>query len=201
MASPIEITNPTDSELIRASSPSGLPMKEKAPPEIAHHVFSAAETIDTGAPKALVKHVGKMVDTHPGDWWIASLKQPFFNLHNSIEATIASAREYILSLKDGWDGEGGLGYEEQTFDRAACYLRSLCTVTAHVEELEKVRILPGSDGGVDLHWEVEKFELLITFEHDGSVLYYGDDYGKSRIEGETKPCIRFLNCWMESLLI
>ena len=115
-----------------------------------------------------------------------------------LEHTIAEGRRRLLALEEGWDGESGSGYQERTIDYAVDYLRLLCRVSG-VAALERVRIRPGNEGGVDLHWRVDEFELLITFKPDGSVLYYGDDYQRNLIQGESMPDPNFLDCWMEHL--
>ena len=46
-------------------------------------------------------------------------------------------------------------------------------------------INPGSEGAIDLHWQEDKFELLMSIPENDEIAinYYGDNYGKSRIKG------------------
>jgi hypothetical protein len=44
-----------------------------------------------------------------------------------------------------------------------------------------------ASGQIDFHWKNQKFEILITFESNEEISFYGDQYGKNQIEG----CIGF----------
>lgn len=105
----------------------------------------------------------------------------------------------ILDLGDDWDGEGSVGYLEETWLRAVEFLR--CGAQALVEslriELPPPRIAPGPEGGIDLHWEWTGRELLVSVpaESAENLTFYGDDgSGNEAIRGEVSPCNR--NLWL-----
>lgn len=116
------------------------------------------------------------------------LGKPFHSGKEDMSVIISKARELLPVIESK---------ERRVFDHAADFLFQLCDTEAPVNELTKVRVMPGVDESVDLHWETERFELVVSFEADGSVNYYGDDYYKNRIEGGVKPPADFIGCWMK----
>ena len=109
---------------------------------------------------------------------------------------MAEAKERLLALEDDWDGEGAPAYSEQTIEAAAGFFYQLVEKS---ELATQVRILPASEGSIDLHWKTAQFELLVNFHPDGSVSYYGDDYCENAIQGKTRPKPEVIACWMEHL--
>lgn len=109
---------------------------------------------------------------------------------------IAEAKESLLALEDDWDGEGAPAYSEQTIEAAAAFFYQL---VERSELATPVRILPASEGSIDLHWKTAQFELLINFHPDGSVSYYRDDYCENAIQGKTRPKPEVIACWMEHI--
>ena len=107
---------------------------------------------------------------------------------------VAEAKERLLALEDDWDGEGAPAYCEQTIEAAAAFFYQLVEKS---ELATPVRILPASEGSIDLHWKTARFELLVNFHPDGSVSYYGDDYCENAIQGKTRPTPEVIACWME----
>ena len=107
---------------------------------------------------------------------------------------VAEAKERLLALEDNWDGEGAPAYCEQTIEAAAGFFYQL---VERSELATQVRILPASEGSIDLHWKTAQFELLVNFHPDGSVSYYGDDYCENVIQGKTRPKPEVIACWME----
>ena len=109
---------------------------------------------------------------------------------------VAEAKERLLALEDNWDGEGAPAYCEQTIEAAAGFFYQL---VERSELATQVRILPASEGSIDLYWKTAQFELLVNFHPDGSVSYYGDDYCENVIQGKTRPKPEVIACWMEHL--
>ena len=111
---------------------------------------------------------------------------------SAIESIVIEAKNRILSLEENWDGEGSPAYQADTLDDAADFLYKL-----DGPEAEQVKILPDSEGSIDLWWKTEKFELIIEFHPNGSGSYYGDDYSGNLIQGVSRPKPGFITCWMK----
>ncbi len=107
-----------------------------------------------------------------------------------LKAEIEQARR-ILELEDDWDGEGSLGYSEDTFNRATEFL------TTYVEGLRDLygirlpipRISAGPDGSIDLHWKQPTWELLVNIPTDINEMatFYGDNYETQKVSGSLDP--------------
>ncbi len=95
-----------------------------------------------------------------------------------LQTTIEKATHRILSLADNWDGEGSEPYEAATFERAAEFLTSNATRLWNMYStvMDIPKILPGPNGSIDIHWEVDDHELLVTIPPDPAdpITYYGD---------------------------
>lgn len=112
------------------------------------------------------------------------------DIYKGLKAEIEQAKR-ILELEDDWDGEGSLGYSEDTFNRAAAFL------TTHAEgfwelcgiRLPVPRIGPGPDGSLDLHWKLPSRELLVNIPADANEVptFYGDNYGALKNRGTLEP--------------
>ena len=124
----------------------------------------------------------------------AQMREKYQLTSNSHVQVIAEAKERLLALEDDWDGEGAPAYCEQTIEAAASFFYQLVEKS---EVAMPVRILPASEGSIDLHWKTARFELLVNFHPDGSVSYYGDDYCDNAIQGKTLPQPEVIACWME----
>ena len=107
---------------------------------------------------------------------------------------VAEAKERLLALEDDWDGEGAPAYCEQTIEAATAFFSELVAKSGLATP---IRILPASEGSIDLHWKTARFELLVNFHPDGSVSYYGDDYCENAIQGKTRPKPEVIAYWME----
>src|SRR5437016_2474479 len=85
-----------------------------------------------------------------------------------LRTAIGKAKLKILSLKDDWDENGSEAYEAATFEQAAEFLISNATRLwkAYSVMLEVPKILPGPDGSIDIHWEIDDRELLINIPPD-----------------------------------
>ena len=113
-----------------------------------------------------------------------------------IRQTVDETKNHLLALEEDWDGEGAPAYQEKTIEAAANFLYELVEKSEALEATQ-VRILPASEGSIDIHWKSARFELLINFHPDGSVSYYGDDYCENSIQGKTRPSPGFIACWMD----
>jgi len=104
-----------------------------------------------------------------------------------IESAIEASRS-LLSLGYDWDGDGSVGYNEETWNAAVAFLRRYA---ASVRRQSGGRSLPAPDigpgpmGSIDIHWESGESELLINIPSDPSLpaTFYGDDYGDASIKG------------------
>ena len=114
----------------------------------------------------------------------------------AIRQTVYETEKHLLALEEDWDGEGAPAYQGETIEVAADFLYELVERSEALEATQ-VRILPASEGSIDLHWKSARFELLVNFHPDGSVSYYGDDYCENSIQGKTRPNPGFIACWMD----
>lgn len=91
---------------------------------------------------------------------------------------LADAIRRSQSMLEGdWD-EG----ESPRPSRAAweCAVRFLMANADAGATFPPPRILPGPDGGIDLHWEFVRCELLVNVPADGGVAsFYGDDKNRA----------------------
>lgn len=103
-----------------------------------------------------------------------------------LQTALEKAKHRILSLPDNWDEDGSEPYKASTFERAAEFLTSNATRLwdTYSTTMEIPKILPGPDGGIDIHWEVDDHELLITIPSDPAkpATYYGDSL-RSTVKG------------------
>ena len=116
----------------------------------------------------------------------------------AIRQTVDETKKHLLALKEDWDGEGAPAYQEETIEAAADFLYELVEKSEALEATQ-VRILPASEGSIDMHWKSARFELLVNFHPDGLVSYYGDDYCENSIQGKTRPSPGFIACWMDHI--
>lgn len=107
-----------------------------------------------------------------------------------LERVIQASRQ-ILDLPDNWDDEGALHYEAATWRRAIEFLRAHAREarTSFAATLPEPRILPGPNGSIDLHWSLERFDLLINFPADPALPagFYGDDRRRNSVRGTLDP--------------
>lgn len=94
----------------------------------------------------------------------------------------------ILELKENWDGNGGKPILESTLQRAVGFLQLNASNIWQKFGIQIAvpDIAPVPDGSVDLHWELEDYELLINIPDDYQkpATYGGDDLaGGNGVEG------------------
>ncbi len=97
------------------------------------------------------------------------------------------ASKDFLEYEDNWDGEGSKNYKRETLDK---FYQFLINFSKEFYRKNKKRLIapyinPGMDGGIDLHWKTENFELLLSVPErdDVPISYYGDDYKINIIKG------------------
>ena len=90
--------------------------------------------------------------------------------------------EMILSYEGDPEDENFIPVSKETLERAKRFVRPYIS---HSPTSNDVRILPGPDGSVDIHWKNGKRELLLNVPaaENEPASFYGDDYGKIRIKG------------------
>jgi hypothetical protein len=103
-----------------------------------------------------------------------------------IAGRFAGSRQSLTDLEDDWDGEGSEGYSDADWNRVEDFLvrHAKWLLFQRGIELPVPNISPASGGTVDLHWRGPQFELLVNIPRDqGTVVFYGDDYGTETIKG------------------
>jgi hypothetical protein len=118
---------------------------------------------------------------------------------------IESSRS-ILELHDDWDDEGSIGYKEETWNRATQFVLNSARFLwdHHTTIMDTPDIGPGPDGSIDIHWETEKYELLVNISADLKALatFYGDNKGSLSIKGNLNPDSDnpVLLCWLKTFV-
>lgn len=101
-------------------------------------------------------------------------------------ADVLNQSRWMLNLPDNWDDEGGSGYAEATWKRAA---RFLVDSAKFVQQLGLVLAIPkvqnGPEGTIDLFWETPYAKLLLNIpvEPKKSAHYYGHRTDGSETRG------------------
>jgi|SRR5690242_3247331 len=92
--------------------------------------------------------------------------------------------EKLLAFKGDPEDESFVPISDKTIDRAVRLLTPYVTLFSTAKY--SIRVLPGPDGSVDVHWKNPARELLINIPADLNepASFYGDDYGKFSIKGK-----------------
>ena len=95
----------------------------------------------------------------------------------------------MLELEQDWDGEGTCAIKRETWERATKFLRNNAAVLweKHGIQIQSPSIVPVNDGSIDIHWKVDRKELLVNIppDPDKRASYYGDNkQGGSVVEGD-----------------
>lgn len=122
---------------------------------------------------------------------------------SALEATLEDSRS-MLELPQNWDDDGAEKIQEETWGRAADFLRATARRVSEAGRLifPIPNLNPCPDGSIDLHWKNELFELLLNIPPVSRGA--GDFYGESRdgltIKGSFKPEIHHqgIVCWLLS---
>lgn len=128
-----------------------------------------------------------------GDTKVSHHRRPWTSRHLAgfnIVGAVESLAE-ILSLPADFDGQGSRHYQKNTTDRALNLLLRLNQrgLALRGKSLPTPEILPGPDGGVDIHWTEQKFELLMHVPENATnpVTFYGDNYRDIKLKGKVDP--------------
>ncbi len=114
-----------------------------------------------------------------------------------LAVAIAQSKQ-MLDWAEDWDGEGSPRFQQDTWQRAVYFLvensRRLWRTTSIAVDTPK--ILPGPDGGFDIHWKTGRRSLLINFPADISepVTFYGDNKLGQSVKGVLD--LRINNQWL-----
>jgi hypothetical protein len=85
----------------------------------------------------------------------------------------------MLNLEDDWDGEGSLGYAEETWRRAVgiAIESAISFLLTHDEAVPTPAFSKGPDGSVDVVWRSGSRKVMINVpaEEDEPITYHGFD--------------------------
>lgn len=143
-------------------------------------------------PRSSIWFVPRLRDLN---WLDAPVKQERpDNDRISVSPQIQEAIElskWILELEENWDEQGSSKYAKSTWERACHFLIRQAKFSLQIsgKGLPSPKILPGPEASIDLHWKMERFELLINIPESLSkpATFYGDDYGALCIRGNLNP--------------
>ncbi len=94
----------------------------------------------------------------------------------------------ILEYPDNWDDEGSKAYNLMTWGNTIVFLINYANWSYdHFNIiLPTPQILPGPLGSIDLYWENEEYELLVTIPENlnNNLKFYGDNKKDTKIKGE-----------------
>lgn len=97
----------------------------------------------------------------------------------------------ILKLGTSCEEEGIPAYKEKTLKRAIKFLENhaVWLWKNHGICIDAPKILPGPNGGIDLLWKTDTYELLVNIPEDPNkpADFYGDDRGQIYIKGTLNP--------------
>ncbi|MFO8073060.1 MAG: hypothetical protein R6V85_14410 [Polyangia bacterium] len=123
------------------------------------------------------------------------------SLSESLTRELERARR-ISNLPEDWDGEGARPIDGDVLERALSFVRNHARwfFAEYGEQLDTPSIEPGPDGSIDVHWENESYELLVSIPADPTSpsTYYGDNYSDAVVKGSfdsTKINRGFLLLW------
>ncbi len=103
-----------------------------------------------------------------------------------IRQALQDAR-WILDLPNDWDDEGAPCYSIEHWGRVEKMLLEWAQKAwkEYGYRLPIPAIGPAPEGGIDLHWKREQYELLVTLPADSGKpgVFYGDDYADNKLKG------------------
>lgn len=119
-------------------------------------------------------------------------KDEIFKLPIELYDVVNCLKKYekILSLNDNWDGNGEIGFVEDTWKGVVTFLisYSIEVFNKFNEVIDIPKIYPSAEGSIDLDWETDKYGLLINISQFGKIAtFYADDKAKQKVEGEFDP--------------
>lgn len=105
----------------------------------------------------------------------------------AINQVIVQSRQF-LELEDNWDGEGSLGYSEQTWLRAADFVRAQARLAREVfcGSLAVPEIVGAERGSFDVLWKFDDISLLVNVPKDSAerATFYGEGTGGDTFWGQ-----------------
>jgi hypothetical protein len=121
--------------------------------------------------------VGKKVDLQE-----ESIQSGLTEINEAIQES-----RYILNLKDDWDDEGSIGYEESTLNRATHFLTDMAKTALISFDviIDAPKIYHGPHGSIDMLWKNENYKVLVNFPQDEQLpaTFYGDTSTKESFKG------------------
>lgn len=89
---------------------------------------------------------------------------------------VISEATYLLSLEDDWDGEGAVGYSENTWNLAMDFLHNYYKYIENLNSNFKLRvptaICPDINGAIGIMWDTEEYDYLVSITTGGVANYY-----------------------------
>lgn len=130
--------------------------------------------------------------------WVPAKREPrCWRVHDR-QATAPSLARIVGAIDDArgltdlpvdWDDEGASPIAEQTFQRAASFLRTTAMQLAVWGiELPAPQISPCSDGSIDLFWKDEAFRLLVNVQPGNAASdFFGENPRGIQVKGPFVP--------------
>lgn len=119
-----------------------------------------------------------------------------------VEDYLDRNRKRLLDLEYNWDGAEAKPYGFEFVDRVLNFADEFAKINNYASFLvSKINIVPVSEEKIDLYWRLHPhLELLIIFNKDGSVSFYGDNTRREEIiQGDELPDSQDIYLWMERL--
>ena len=131
-----------------------------------------------------------------GSWFIepreateAMWTQPYERIVDGSLDVIAALEgsRSVLTLLDGWDDEGAVGYSSATWTRAARFLarHADAALRSLGRPLPRAYLNPADEGSLDLYWDLSDRTLLVNFAHgeDEPASFFGKKSDGDTIQG------------------
>ena len=119
------------------------------------------------------------------EWRFGGAEPAISDAPDIVESAIKVSRGF-LSLDDDWDGEGSVGYTEETWEASVALLRNLQRLAVEQgQALPAPKIGPAQEGSFDLHWELSRGSMLMNIESNNghACTYYGHTCNGSTLAG------------------
>ena len=83
---------------------------------------------------------------------------------DALNAELSIAKSSLLSLIDGWAGNGSVSYKMETFKKVKYFLIYLFADFWYItkKNLAIPTIYPGTDGDIDIEWDTDNLSILIS---------------------------------------
>lgn len=118
--------------------------------------------------------------------WIEGWATLPMALSDSLLQEIERSRE-ILRWGDDWDDAGSPAYTKAALNRALSFLMENLTQLwlSNRLTIATPKVLPGPNGSIDIHWKLERCELLVNIpaDHSQPATFYGDKKSGGVVNG------------------